>query len=123
MIKPQLIYVGWCAWLALMNYRGIAFANVWINHAANAGLHLGMWWGALIMTDYRWEILFVMPFIGKLFFDMFLNKMRKLPFSYIPREPESRLDRVEWWIFGDGTQAKIFYIWIIAICNTIYLQL
>jgi hypothetical protein len=117
MIWPQIIYAAWCVFWAYANHRGITFANVWILHGINGLLHGSIWYGMGLMAG-NWELLAVMPFIGKSFFDVPLSLFRGKPLNYIPENPRSILDKVEKKVFfNDAIFAKSFYVAAIASLN------
>lgn len=121
----QLIYLAFCLILAFINYRVIK-ANKRVYHGINGVLHLACWITVFLITK-NILITATLPFIGRLFFDTALNKMRGLPLNYVsdwvktnnPRA--SKTDRLEWQIFKSGLLPKVIYLIVIIVLNVIYI--
>lgn len=117
---PQIIYASLCVIFAYINAEWIK-ADKPIDHKKNGLFHGICWVIACIL--FRWELIFVLPFIGKTVFDISLNLYRKLYIGYIslPSNHGSKLDEWEYEAFdGDGVKAKFAYTLIIVIVNMFY---
>ncbi len=120
MIIPQIIYATLCVLFAYFNSEWIK-ADKPINHKLNGEIHLAAW--IICSVFFDWRLIFVLPFIGKTFFDLSLNLFRRLPLSYLsfPSQTSSKLDNLEYELFeGNGVKAKITYSLVIVICNMFY---
>lgn len=121
MIIPQILYGLLCVFpFAWINAERIK-RDLPINHKLNGYFHLAAWLICAVLFD--WRLIFVLPFIGKTFFDLSLNLFRRLPLSYLsfPSNTSSKLDNLEYEIFeGNGLKAKLIYFGIIVIFNMFY---
>lgn len=114
----QISYIIGLLPLAWYNARRIK-KNQRIYHALNCFYHFPAW--AAIVYFSSWEVVFVLPLAGKLFFDLFLNAMRGLPINYLPAKPKSWMDKAEKkFFFNDGYFAKATYLAVIIALNLFY---
>lgn len=114
----QILYAFFCVGFAYLNYYWIS-KDYRINHSWNGVLHIAIWLLITLWTQ-EWFLLLIFPFIGRLFFDRYLNLFRHLPVSYLPDSPDSWLDRQEKKVFKNGLRAKVIYAIFIVIFNILY---
>lgn len=101
------IYVLFCIGFAYLNARWIK-ADRPIKHGWNGLAHFAVWMALAAVFD--WWLLVAFPFIGKIVFDIALNKFRRLSTFYYSEQSTSILDDVEIVIFEDTRIAKTFYL-------------
>lgn len=114
----QVCYIGFCLLLAYYNAMLIKQGRR-ILHALNAVGHL-LLWAAVYLISKDLVLLAILPFIGRLFFDVALNLFRGLDLSYVPDDPRSVIDSAEKLFFDDdGFTPKIIYAFAILMLNVI----
>lgn len=89
-----------------------------VKHWLNVPFHLVFW----VLAGFKvgWLVA-AFPFIGRLVFDVALNKFRKFPFDYVPKNPESWVDQIEFRMWGyNGVAPKVLYAALIVVINIIY---
>ncbi|HEU4607138.1 MAG TPA: hypothetical protein VFS31_03445 [Chitinophagaceae bacterium] len=112
----QLIYVAFCIGLAYSNYRTIK-ANEPVEHGINGLGHVAFWVVAYLISN-EWLLLFILPLLGGVVFDIALNLFRGLPINYSSSTSTSIVDKWERKVFnGDGYANKIVYLIIAIVLN------
>lgn len=123
-IIAQLAFALYCILAAKSDAKKIAAGEA-INHRDNAinslcvMVFLGFWF-------WHWTLLLLFPLIGRLVFDVALNRYRKLPWDYVSEwvkanDPRSsKIDRIEYKAFGDGSTPKLLYAALIILINLLH---
>ena len=122
MLPAQFIYALFCIWFAYINFLLIKY-EFRIYHGVNGLIHVLFWMGTIYCTKC-WELIIVLPFVGRIVFDAALNMMRGLPIDYLPRKPKSIVDKIEKFVFqNDGLLAKIIYLTFVILVNISFVWL
>lgn len=114
-VQAQIYYATGCILFAYLNAFLIKKDQP-IDHFANAIVHVQGWVIAFLLTN-RIELFVVLPFVGKVFFDISLNLFRELPIGYVSTEKGSKLDQIEIEWFGNPFLAKLAYLGFVIATN------
>lgn len=114
----EVLYIVFCLILAFVNSK-IIKADKPIYHGINGALHIACWCLVAWKTS-SWFPVVIMPFIGRLFFDVALNLMRGKALDYVSLKPRAVADKVEKSIFGMNAKLpKVIYLVVIVVVNLI----
>lgn len=114
----QAFYILFCLGLAYYNARLIK-QDKRIYHGLNGLAHFTMWGLSFLITK-DFILLAMLPFMGRLFFDVALNLMRGLDLDYVTDDPRSIIDCAEQLFFKeDGLTPKIIYAFVWLMLNVV----